>query len=187
MEENLKDSDLETKEGEKEDQILLKNCKSITLKKFIVDEMGYTLNNDSSLPKYSYYIKTNENDEENNKYLYINIELPGGGKLDKHIDVVPGFFIFIFLGEKNGDKVIEEDKKNEKSTLIMKKNCRKNNKFKLEIKIPNTTIQLKMNKNEDLDDLGEISNDGKGVYTFKYKVILINKSTEKKKKQQIEL
>ena len=187
MEENLKDSDLETKEGEKEDQILLKNCKSITLKKFIVDEMGYTLNNDSSLPKYSYYIKTNENDEENNKYLYINIELPGGGRLDKHIDVVPGFFIFIFLGEKNGDKVIEEDKKNEKSTLIMKKNCRKNNKFKLEIKIPNTTIQLKMDKNEDLDDLGEISNDGKGVYTFKYKVFLINKTTEKKKKQQIEL
>ena len=180
IEENLKYEDLEIKEGENEDQILLNKSKSITLKKFIVDEMGYTLNNDSSIPKYSYYITTNENDIEKNKYLYINIELPGGGTLCKHIDNVPGFYIFVFEGEKNGDKVIEQDKNNEKSKLFMKKNCRRNNKFKLEIKIPNTTIQLKMDNDEELVDLGELSNDGKGVYTFKYKVTIINKSMEKK-------
>ena len=44
-----------------------------------------------------------------------------------------------------------------------------------------------MEKDEELEDLGELSNDGKGVYTFKYKVILINQKFEKKKKQKIEL
>ena len=187
MEENLNESKLKIIEGEKEDKIILDNCKNITLKKFIVDEMGYTLNNDSSLPKYSYYIKENEKDEDKNKYLYINIELPGGGEIEKNIIIIPGFFLFIFSGEKYGDKVIEEDKKNEKSKLLMKKNTRKYNKFKLEIKIPNTSIQLKMEKDEELEDLGDLSNDGKGVYTFKYKVILINQKIEKKKKQKIEL
>ena len=61
------------KEGQNFDKIILTNMKEITLKKFVVDEMGYTLNNDSNTPKYSYYIDTEK------KMLFINIELPGGG------------------------------------------------------------------------------------------------------------
>ena len=45
-------------------------------------------------------------------------------------------YCFIFEGHKNGDKEIEEDKKNEVSKLICKKNFRKSNNFKLKIPIP---------------------------------------------------
>ena len=181
MEENFKENNLvliEGIEGDKTDKIVLKNLKAITLKKFVVDEMGYTLNNDSNVPKYSYYINTED------KYLYINIELPGGGKIIPRIELVSSYYIFIFEGEKKGDAKIEEDKKNEISKLIQKKNLRKSNKFKLEIKIPNSVMQIQFKDDEDLSDVGECTNDGKGVYTFKYKVIIINQKNEKVKKKK---
>ncbi len=183
MEENPRLEKLITVEEEKYDRIVLKDMSKITLKKFVVDEMGYTLNNDSNSPKYSYYINIEEN------ILYINIELPGGGSIQPFLEVVSGYYIFIFEGEKKGDIAIEEDKKNEKNKLIMKKNLRKSNKFKLEIKIPNSVIQITLEKGEELADAGDFVDNGKGVYTFKYNVVILNQKTEKnkKKKKKIEL
>ena len=92
-----------------------KSLKEITLKNFVVDEVGFTLSNDSNIPKHSYYINPEE------KILYINIELPGGGKIEPRVTVQRNSYYFIYEGIKNGDKIIEEDKKNEKSKLIQKK------------------------------------------------------------------
>ena len=183
MEENPRLNNLVTEEGETFDKIILKNeSKGITLKKFVVDEMGYTLNNDSNTPKYSYYINTEE------QILYINIELPGGGSIESRIEIVSGYYIFIFEGEKKGDLAIEEDKKKNIGKLIQKKNLRKSNKFKLEIKIPNSIMQIKLEDGEELNDAGEFVNNGKGVYSFKYKVFILNQKNEKtKKKKKLEL
>ena len=73
------------------------------------------------------------------------------------------------------------------SKLINKKNIRKNNRFKLIITIPCSVMQLKLDEGEDLGDVGECTNDGKGVYTFKYKVIIVNQKNDKKKKKKLEL
>ena len=48
-------------------------------------------------------------------------------------------------------------------------------------------MQLKLDEGEDLGDVGECTNDGKGVYTFKYKVIIVNQKNDKKKKKKLEL
>ena len=182
MEGNPKKENLITENGEKNDKIILKNIKEITLKKFVVDEMGYTLNNDSNTPKYSYYIDTETN------MLYINIELPGGGSIEPRVEIVSGYYIFIFEGEKKGDIAIEEDKKKEIGKLIQKKNLRKSNKFKIEIKIPNSVMQIKLKEMEDINDAGEFEDNKKGVYTFKYNVYILNQKNEKiKKKKKIDL
>ena len=180
MEENPKLENLITIEGEKYDKIILKNIKEITLKNFVVDEVGFTFSNDSSIPKHSYYINPEE------KMLYINIELPGGGSIKKNVTVQGNSYYFIYEGIKNGDKIIEEDKKNEKSKLLYKKNNRKSNKFKLIITIPCSIIQIKLEEGEELNDVGELSKDGKGVYTFKYKVF-VNQKNEKNKTTVVEL
>jgi hypothetical protein len=176
MEENPKEDSLVLVENDKNDKIVLKNFKEITLKKFVVDEMGYTLNNDSSNPKYSYYINTED------KCLYINIELPGGGSINPRVEVALGYYIFVFEGVKKGDAAIEEDKKNEISKLLYKKNLRKSNKFKIEIKIPTSVMQIQLQNGEDLSEVGEFSSDGKGVFTFKYKVLILGQKNDKAKK-----
>ena len=48
-------------------------------------------------------------------------------------------------------------------------------------------MQLKLEDGEELGDVGECTNDGKGVYTFKYKVIIVNQKSERKKKKKLEL
>ena len=200
MEENLKRENLHVKgkeegkgEGEGEggkkgkeeqnfDKIILENMKEITLKKFVVDEMGYTLNNDSNTPKYSYYIDTEK------KMFFINIELPGGGSIEPRVEIVSGYYIFIFEGEKKGDCVIEENQKRETSKLLNTKNLRKSNKFKLEIKISNSIMQIKIEEGEDLNEIYEFEDSKKGVYTFKYKVLILNQKNEKtKKKKKLDL
>ena len=181
MEENPKIENLITIENEKCDKIVLKNLKEITLKNFVVDEVGYTFNNDMNEPKYSHYINPED------KTFYINIELPGGGEIEPNVTVQGNSYYFIFEGIKKGDEVLEADKKNEVSKLISKKNIRKNNRFKLIITIPCSVMQLKLDEGEELSDLGECTNDGKGVYTFKYKVIIVNQKNDKKKKKKLEL
>ena len=178
MEENPKVENLIFVEDDKNDKIVLRNLKEITLKKFVVDEMGYTLNNDTSNPKYSYYINTED------RNLYINIELPGGGSICPRVEVALGYYIFIYEGVKKGDSAIEEDKKNEISKLLYKKNLRKSNKFKIEIKIPTSVIQVQLQNGEDLNDVGDCTNDGKGVYTFKYKVLILGQKNDKVKRQK---
>ena len=181
MEETPTIKDLTTIENENSDRIVLKNIKEINLKKFVIDEMGYTLYNDTSDPKYSYYIKKEE------KMFYVNIELPGGGKVTPKIEIGASNYFFTYEGIKNGDELVENDKNNESKSLVGVKNLRKNNKFKVVIQIPCSTMQLKIENDEDLDDLGEVSNDGKGVYTWKYKVIIVGDKKEKKKQKTLDL
>ena len=181
MEENPKIENLIVTENQKYDKIVLKNLKEITLKNFVVDEVGYTFNNDINEPKYSHYINPED------KTFYINIELPGGGEIEPNVTVKGNSYYFIFEGVKKGDEVLEADKKNEVSKLINKKNLRKNNRFKLIITIPCSVMQLKLEDGEELGDVGECTNDGKGVYTFKYKVIIVNQKSERKKKKKLEL
>ena len=173
--------DLTTIENENYDRIVLKNIKEINLKKFVIDEMGYTLYNDTSDPKYSYYIKKEE------KMFYVNIELPGGGKVIPKIEIKLSNYYFIYEGIKNGDELVENDKNSETKKLIAMKNLRERKKFKIVIPIPCSTMQLKIENDEDLDDLGEVSNDGKGVYTWKYKVIIVGDKKEKKKQKTLDL
>ena len=177
MEEEPKIEDLVTIEDEKSDRIILKNIKEINLKKFVIDEMGYTLNNDSNEPKYSYYINKEE------KLFYVNIELPGGGIIIPSIKIGSSNYFFYYEGTKKGDEIIEEDKKCENKKLMNVKNLRKQNKFKLIIQIPCSTMQLKLDNDEDLDNLGEMTNDKKGIITFKYKIIILNEKKEKKKQK----
>ncbi len=177
MEEYPKIEDLETIEDEKSDRIILKNIKEINLKKFVIDEMGYTLNNDSNQPKYSYYINKEE------KLFYVNIELPGGGAIYPSIKIGSSNYFFYYEGTKKGDEIIEEDKKCENKKLMNVKNLRKQNKFKLIIQIPCSIMQLKLDNDEDLDNYGEMTDDKKGIVTFKYKIIILNEKKEKKKQK----
>ena len=177
MEEEPKIEDLVTIEDEKSDRIILKNIKEINLKKFVIDEMGYTLNNESNEPKYSYFINKEE------KLFYVNIELPGGGTIFPSIKIGASNYFFYYEGTKKGDEIIEEDKKCENKKLMNVKNLRKQNKFKLVIQIPCSIMQLKLDNDDDLDNLGEMTDDKKGIYTFKYKIIILNEKKEKKKQK----
>ena len=147
------------------DKIYIKNLETITLKKFVIDEMGYTLNDKGSLPKYSYYVKDN--------YFHIFIELAGGGKIKYKVEPIQGYHLFTFEGYQNGDDEIEEDSKKEKSELICSKSTRKINKFKFGIKIPNTTFQLE-------NYASEKPKETKGVIEYKFKINIIkeNENTE---------
>ena len=187
MEEVPTSENLVLLEDEKCDRIVLKNFKDINLKSFAIDETGGYYKNDNDDPKYSHYI-------ENNK-LSINIELPGGGKLIKNVVVGEKNYYFIFKGKKNGDKKIEEDKKNEVSKLLCKKNQRKNNNFFLKIPIPSQLIQVVVPKGETLGDQGKLAdiendekNEGrKGVYSFEYDVILVNQKVEVDERNTLDL
>jgi hypothetical protein len=69
IEEKINDESIWVDEIDKNnDKIYIKNQQNITLKKFVIDEMGYTLNDKGSLPKYSYYVKSDK--------FHIFIELP---------------------------------------------------------------------------------------------------------------
>lgn len=119
--------------------------------------------------------------------FYINIELPGGGEIEPELTVIGNYYCFTFKGKKKGDFVLEEDSKNDIRKLLNSKNCRKGHNFNLTIKVPCSVMQIKLDEGEELNDAGEMSNDGKGVCIFKYKVILVNQKNEKKKKKKIEL
>jgi len=156
IEENIKeDSIYIEKIDENNDKISIKEPKNITLKKFVIDEMGYTLNDKGSLPKYSYYVKDD--------YFHIFIELPGGGKINKKVETIQGYYLFTFEGFKNGDKVIEEDCKKTKSELVCSKSTRKTTKFKFGIRIPNTAFRL-------ISKDAEKPENEKGVIEYKYKI-----------------
>ena len=127
MEENIKKENLITIEGENNDKILLKNTNEINLKSYAINEVGLIFRNDTNEPKYSGFI-----DPKVSK-LFINIELPGGGKIKKNWEVKGIFNILTYEGEKYGDKKLEEDEKNEIKQLIKINNKRKSIKFKFNI------------------------------------------------------
>ena len=46
-------------------------------------------------------------------------------------------------------------------------------------------MQILLNNGEDLSEVGEYSNDGKGVFTFKYKIEILADMKKKKKLQNL--
>ena len=164
IEEKINEESIWVEEIDKNnDKIYIKNQQNITLKKFVIDEMGYTLNDKGSLPKYSYYVKSDK--------FHIFIELQGGGKIKNSVETIQGFYLFTFEGTQNGDKEIEEDSKKEKSDLICSKSTRKKNKFKFGIKIPNTAFQLEnMTSEKPVQE--------KGVIEYKFKIKIIEKNED---------
>ena len=148
IEENIKDLISNTRIDENTDKIYIKDIDTITLKKFVVDEMGYALNNEGNLPKYSHYVKDDK--------FHIFIELPGGGIINNRVEIFQGYYLFAFEGEKYGDREIENDN-NEKPKLLNKKSTRKREKFKLGIRIPNTVFQLtELKSSENIFEKGVI-------------------------------
>ena len=119
--------------------------------------------------------------------FYVNIELPGGGSMAPSIEIGGGNYYFIYEGTKRGDEIIENDKKSETKKLLRIKNLRKNNNFKLVIQVPCSEMQILLENGEDLSEVGECSNDGKGVYTFKYKIVVLGDKKEKKKLKNLDL
>ena len=156
LEENIKDKIGVERKDENIDRIYIKELDKITLKKFVVDEMGYALNNEGNLPKYSHYVKDN--------LFHIFIELPGGGKIDNKVEIFQGYYLFAFEGIKNGDIEIENDNNEKQPKLLNKKSTRKKDKFKLGIRIPNTAFQL-----TDLKPADKPKFD-KGVIEYFYKI-----------------
>ena len=171
IEEDLHIENLKIIEGDKEDRIVLQNLEKITLKKLVTNEIGFTFNNFNDSIKYSYYINKVES------MFYVNIELPGGGKIMPKIKLANGFYYFIYEGIKNGDLILEEDKKSGQNKLIKfkPKQERKTIKFKEQIKISTSEMLLIVN-GKDLEHCGEPPINTKGVYTFKYQVLILNKS-----------
>lgn len=157
IEENLKQEDFTIESGENSDILKIEgDDKILNLKKFVVDEMGYALNNEGNLPKYSHYLKDN--------LFHIFIELPGGGKIDNKVEIFQGYYLFAFEGIKYGDKEIEKDNDERQPKLLNKKSTRKKDKFKLGIRIPNTAFQL-----AELKPCEKIKFD-KGVIEYVYKI-----------------
>ena len=145
IEENIKDLISNTRIDENTDKIYIKDIDTITLKKFVVDEI---INNEENLPKYSYYVKDDK--------FHIFIELPGGGIIDNEVEIFLGYYLFAFEGIKYGDKEIANDN-NEKPKLLNKKSTRKREKFKLGIRIPNTAFQLtELKSSENIFEKGVI-------------------------------
>ena len=105
MEECPKLENLIIQEDDINDKIILKDFKEINLKEFVIDEMGFALNDIDNEPKYSYYINTED------KMFYVNLELPGGGTLTPSIEIGGGNYHFIYEGTEKGDEIIENDKK----------------------------------------------------------------------------
>ena len=171
IEEDLHIENLKIIEGDKEDRIVLQNLEKITLKKLVTNEIGFTFNNFNDSIKYSYYINKDES------MFYVNIELPGGGKIMPKIKLGNGFYYFIYEGIKNGDLILEEDKKSGQNKLIKfkPKQERKTIKFKEQIKISTSEMILIVN-GKDLEHCSEPPINTKGVYTFKYQVLILNKS-----------
>ena len=182
MDEPNKIEDFKIEEGEKEDRIVLKNVEKITLKRYFVDEMGFTFYKDEI--KYSYYINLKDNK------LYINLELAGGGKINRSIASQNGFYYFTFEGIKNGDKLAEENQKDNSKELSLITNFRKSYKFKFVIKISNSDIQILPEQNKILKNAGTMitdpKNDNKGVYTFSYNIIDLRQKGEVNENEEIE-
>lgn len=109
MEKKLSENDIEIIQNKETNKLIVKNHKEIQLKRFVVDEMGITKNDDNTV-KYSYYLDT-----EKSKFI-VNFELPGGGYLKEPIvGPVDRYFSFRFEGEINGELSPKyKDSENEK-------------------------------------------------------------------------
>ena len=157
-----------------EDKLIIKEPKEIILKKFVIDEMGFT-KNDGNTPKYSYYI-----DPKASKF-YVNIELPGGGKIKPFVNSASGYYIFRFEGEQKGELSPEDDhqelEESQLNNLIMKKNMRKKHPIHIQFKISQQVIQLKFK--DSATPIYKTIKIPKGISVYEFDIILMNsKKTE---------
>ena len=142
IEENIKKDDIYF--DDKSNSIKLKdNINTITLKKYLIDELRFTLQKTGYSPKYSQYLKDNK--------LIFKIEFPGRGRILPDLDIGKGEYIFIFKGEKYIDKELMDDKTNSnKKKLKLEYSNRESGKFFLEIKIPQNLIQVRNMKDNQI-------------------------------------
>ena len=139
--------------------------KEIKLKRCLIDEIGFSnfLSNGFE-PKYDYYI-TEEEDEENkensqkkiNKFLNINVELPGDYK-DTKIQKKKGkYYKYINIrGNKlKNEDVLKKIDKNESSF-----NNREYGEFNINIKLDDI----------ELESTNAEKKNNNGIYTFRYKL-----------------
>jgi hypothetical protein len=160
--------------------IKLKNIKTLTLKKYLIDELGFTLQKNRYSPKYSHYLKDNK--------LIFKIEFPGKGTIKQpSLEIGKGDYIFIFKGEKKNDQEIEDDNKNHeiKKLKILKTN-REYGTFILEIKIPQNLIHVN-NINEKPKFYKEINErkEQTGIIIFEYNVEYIGENKNNTKTDDV--
>ena len=168
IEENIKKDEIYF--DEKSESIKLKkNINTITLKKYLIDELGFTLQKTGYSPKYSQYLKDNK--------LIFKIEFPGRGKIYPDLNIGKGDYIFIFRGEKFIDKELMDDKiNNNKKKLKLEYSNRESGNFTLEIIIPQNLIQVCNIKNKPkfYREKNE-KNEPNGIIVFEYEVDYIEK------------
>ena len=187
MEEDLKKEDLITIEGEKEDRIILQNATKITLKKLILDEIGSSANKNSDTIDYSCYIKPDE------KMLYVNLKLPGlpdEVKIRPKIEIKNGLYYFIYTGTYCEDETLKKDKEKGENKLVKidPKNEIKTINYRVEIKIPNSDIHLRLDEGDTLKSYYRKirPQESKGVYTYKYNILMINNKNETNEESESE-
>ena len=171
IEENIKNNDIYFDEQSNSIKLNNENIKSITLKKYLIDELGFTLQKNGYSPKYSQFLKGDK--------LIFKIEFPGKGRIVPEIRIGKGEYIFIFKGEKFIDKELNDDKTNStKKKLKLEYSNRESGNFNLEIKIPQNLIQVRNShklprfykeKNE--------KNEPNGIIVFEYEVDYIEESS----------
>ena len=161
MEENIRENKIYF--DEESNSIKLKdNIKSITLKKYLIDELGFTLQKNGFFPKYSQFLKDDK--------LIFKIEFPGNGTIKPEIKIGKGEYIFIFKGEKYMDKELNDDKtKSIKKKLKLEYSNRESGNFILEIKIPQNLIQVRNKPPKFYKEKNE-KNEANGIIVFEYEV-----------------
>ena len=172
IEENIKQDEIYF-EKESDSIKLKENINTITLKKYLIDELGFTLQKTGYSPKYSQYFKDNK--------LIFKIEFPGSGKILPDLNIGKGEYIFIFKGEKYIDKELMDDKINSnKKKLKLEYSNRESGNFFLEIKIPQNLIQVRNMKQRPKfhREINE-KNEQTGIIVFEYEVDYIEESNNK--------
>ena len=153
--------------------------------------MGIT-KNDGDTPKYSYYIDT-----QRAKFI-VNIELPGGGFFkEPQITSIPGYYLFRFEGEQNGEllpkfknsekeKIKDEDyeelNQENDTSINLSKNLRKRHPIHIEFTINTQIIQLKYSNNGPNYSIEPTS---KGIIIFIFDVHLMNMNKSEKTEENI--
>ena len=167
LEENIRENEIYF--DEESNSIKLKdNINSITLKKYLIDELGFTLQKNGFFPKYSQYLKDDK--------LIFKIEFPGSGTIKPEMRIGKGEYIFIFKGEKYMDKELNDDKtKSIKKKLKLEYSNRESGSFTLEIKIPQNLIQVRnSHKPPRLYKEKNEKNELNGIVVFEYEVDYID-------------
>lgn len=187
MEKKLSENDIEIIQNKETNKLIVKNHKEIQLKRFVVDEMGITKNDDNTV-KYSYYLDT-----EKSKFI-VNFELPGGGYLKEPIvGPVDRYFSFRFEGEINGElspkykdsenekkqeKVYEELSKEKLDKIVFYKNLRKKHPIHINFKVSNQIFQLRYDDQNKPEY--RVENTKKGIIIYIFNVALIKPGINQK-------